>query len=74
MKKVLKAVKAVGLKTAKSSVNSASFFYMHQVKEPVSVKERLKKYKIQKYNRIQPPMQEDRSAGVAFVINIQNEW
>jgi cyclic lactone autoinducer peptide len=25
MKKVLKAVKAVGLKTAKSSVNSASF-------------------------------------------------
>ena len=37
MKKVLKAVKAVGLKTA------ASFFYMHQVKEPVSVKERLKK-------------------------------
>ena len=45
MKKVLKAVKAVGLKTAKSSVNSASFFYMHQVKEPVSVKERLKKKK-----------------------------
>ena len=43
MKKVLKAVKAVGLKTAKSSVNSASFFYMHQVKEPGSVKERLKK-------------------------------
>ncbi len=28
MKKVLKAVKAVGLKTAKNSVNSASFFYM----------------------------------------------
>ena len=52
MKKVLKAVKAVGLKTAKNSVNSASFFYMHQ----------------------EPPMQEDRSAGVAFVINIQNEW
>ena len=43
MKKVLKAVKAVGLKTAKNSVNSASFFYMHKVKEPVSVKERLKK-------------------------------
>ena len=74
MKKVLKAVKAVGLKTAKSSVNSASFFYMHQVKEPVSVKERLKKQKIQKNNRIKPPMQEDRSVWVAFVINIQNEW
>ena len=43
MKKVLKAVKAVGLKTAKSSVNSASFFYMHQVKAPVRVKDRLKK-------------------------------
>ena len=43
MKKVLKAVKAVGLKTAKSTVNSASILYMHQVKEPVSVKERLKK-------------------------------
>ena len=43
MKKVLKAVKAVGLKTAKNSVNSASFFYMRHVKEPVSVKERLKK-------------------------------
>ena len=43
MKKVLKAVKAVGLKTAKSSVNSASFFYMPPLKEPVSVKERLKK-------------------------------
>ena len=43
MKKVLKAVKAVSLTTAKSSVHSATFFYMHQVKEPVSVKERLKK-------------------------------
>ena len=45
MKKVLKAVKAVGLKTAKSSVNSASFFYMHQVKEPVSVKRTFKEVK-----------------------------
>ena len=48
MKKVLKAVKAVGLKTAKNSVNSASFFYMHQVKDAGSVKDRLSK----KYKRI----------------------
>ena len=29
MKKVLKAVKAVGLKTAKNTVNSATFFYFY---------------------------------------------
>lgn len=45
MKKVLEAVKAVGLKTAKGAVNSASYLFTYQIKEPDMLKERLKEQK-----------------------------
>ena len=41
MKKGIKLIKAVGLKTAKSAVNSASFCYIYQIKEPKNLKNRL---------------------------------
>lgn len=43
--KVLEAVKNVGLKSAKGAVNSASYWFLYQTKEPDMLKERLKKQK-----------------------------
>ena len=43
MKRILKGMAETAKKTAKASVNSASFFSMHQPKEPDVLKKKEKK-------------------------------
>lgn len=43
MKRILKGMADAAKKTAKASVNSASFFSMHQPKEPDVLKKKEKK-------------------------------
>lgn len=41
MKKAVKLIKGIGLKTAKAAANSSSFIYAYQPKEPKDLKKRL---------------------------------
>ena len=43
MKKIEEFVAKIGYNTAKKTVNSASVWHCHQVKEPASARERLMK-------------------------------